>query len=258
MKVEERYRNIPGVKPANRATRAFMEVVSDATLYRHVSGFHHVEEALRLQEQGHPLITVSNHLSLFDPWAFKRTIKKRGYGDLDANTVFFTGRRIEQTQGAKQLITSTPRISVWPHTEEPKTLEEKKEAFEVTKASLAAAKGVLTGDRMNLFIYPEGTRTRTGGMNRPPEAVVGYFTRAEGTVVLPTAVELMDERFPRGSFIPHPGEVILHIGKPIDVSHLRSYNSRQKAEQYAEFEETVMKNGIAVLLPSRYRGVYNG
>ncbi len=103
-----------------------------------------------------------------------------------------------------------------------------------------------------LVMFPEGTRSRTGGLTKghPGTAIIAIRS---GAPVLPVAVTGSEKIgwpwiFLRPLSVPH---IKVTIGEPF---HLPEYE-RVTSETTAEATDIIMRR-IAELLPPKYRGVY--
>jgi len=107
-----------------------------------------------------------------------------------------------------------------------------------------------------LFVFPEGTRSRTGALGRAQEGLAALALRTDAPIV-PLAIWGTERVWPRGR-LPRPGgHVVLRIGAPFRLSELglRGMADRRAAKTAAT--EAIMAR-IARLLPEAYRGVYAG
>lgn len=245
---QEYYHHIRGVRPARRDPRLIMERIVDHQMEINVRGFDHYKEAEKLNKSGHPVVIDGNHLTLADIWPLRRTVARNGYVEQDRNTIAVVGR-IENNPIAQILLSSTPRIYV-PQEEDaaPKGI------------LLGATRGidqVLKDPNLMLYVNHEGTRSRTGGLVDPKKGVENLFTRVDNMVVLPIAVEGIDELMPIGSPYIKKGEVTIRFGEPIDISELRRYRSKKDRKTLrSRFEDLVVKQGIAPLHSPKYQGKY--
>jgi len=110
-----------------------------------------------------------------------------------------------------------------------------------------------------LAVFPEGTRSRTGGLQQVREGV-GLLALRSGAPVLPVAVIDSDLMWPRGRLLPRFGRrVTVRYGTPFVVTEvLAAAGLPTKGRQATEAATTLVMTRIAELLPPRQRGVYAG
>lgn len=105
-----------------------------------------------------------------------------------------------------------------------------------------------------LLVFPEGTRSPTGGLQRPRDGLALLALRT-GAAILPVGVAGTDRLWPRGR-IPHPGgRVALRVGRAFTLAEVLgdAIGDRRRAKPLAT--EAIMGR-IAALLPPKHRGVY--
>ena len=116
---------------------------------------------------------------------------------------------------------------------------------------------VLEGGQV-LAVFPEGTRSRDGGLQQVREGV-GMLALRSGALVLPVAVIDSDILWPRGRLLP-----ALRQARDGSLRHavLASPTSwpprarRSEGRQATEAATRLVMTRIAELLPPRQRGVY--
>ena len=109
-----------------------------------------------------------------------------------------------------------------------------------------------------LAVFPEGTRSRDGALQRVREGVCMLAMRS-GAVVLPVAVVDSDLMWPRGHLLPRFGKrVTVRYGTPFNVAdELAAAGGAPKDRRAAtEAATRLVMTRIAELLPPRQRGVY--
>ncbi|MEX0787058.1 MAG: lysophospholipid acyltransferase family protein [Dehalococcoidia bacterium] len=131
-------------------------------------------------------------------------------------------------------------------------------AFPVRRgeADLSALRtaGEVVNDGKMLVMFPEGTRSRTGGLTQG-HAGTGLIALRTGAPVLPVAITGTEVitwpwLFVKPLSVPH---VKVTIGEPFHVPPVGRINS----ETAKEATDLIMRR-IAALLPPEYRGVYAG
>ena len=108
-----------------------------------------------------------------------------------------------------------------------------------------------------LAVFPEGTRSRDGGLQQVREGV-GMLALRSGAPVLPVAVVDSDLMWPRGHLLPRFGKrVTVRYGTPFSVvDELAARGTPAKGRQATEAATRLVMARIAELLPPRQRGVY--
>jgi 1-acyl-sn-glycerol-3-phosphate acyltransferase len=109
----------------------------------------------------------------------------------------------------------------------------------------------------NVMIFPEGTRSRTGGMTEAKKGIV-LIQRLSKATVIPVGMSGTDKLLPINDKDMaledfHCSDVTVNIGKPVAIP------SKGKEEDRREYDDRVlniMMRSIAELLPESYRGVY--
>ena len=117
-----------------------------------------------------------------------------------------------------------------------------RQAIDVAHARLDA------GDA--LLIFAEGTRTRTGGMQRFLPGVARYL-KVPGIRILPVGLTGSEALFPVGTDRIQPAHMVMRIGRPIPADALLD---RGRGDRRLTMDAIGL--AVAELLPPEYRGVY--
>jgi 1-acyl-sn-glycerol-3-phosphate acyltransferase len=120
------------------------------------------------------------------------------------------------------------------------------EAFRLAQRILEA--------RNVLLAFPEGTRSPTGGLQRPREGIALLALRTKAPI-LPVGIAGSDRVWPRGDRLHIGGRIVLRVGAPFTVEAALgdALHDRRQAKRLAT--DAIMMR-IAALLPPRHRGVY--
>ncbi len=115
---------------------------------------------------------------------------------------------------------------------------------------------VLEGGHV-LAVFPEGTRSRDGGLQQVREGV-GMLALRSNAAVLPVAIIDSDILWPRGRLLPRLGKrVTVRYGAPFSVAdELARQGTPTRGRQATEAATRLVMTRIAELLPPRQRGVY--
>jgi 1-acyl-sn-glycerol-3-phosphate acyltransferase len=105
-----------------------------------------------------------------------------------------------------------------------------------------------------LFVFPEGTRSRDGRLQRAHDGAAVLALRT-GAPIVPLGVTGSYERWPRGQKLPHPGgRVTVRVGSPFRLAdELPAGLDRRAAVPVAT--DLIMRR-IAALVPPGQRGLY--
>jgi 1-acyl-sn-glycerol-3-phosphate acyltransferase len=120
---------------------------------------------------------------------------------------------------------------------------------EVDREALNKCMAVLEKDGI-LGLAPEGTRSRTGTMQRAKPGVAYLATKAD-VPILPIGVSGQNQIFAEWKRLRRP-RIVVRFGQ---VFKLRPVYGRQKGEQLQERSDEVMRS-IAALVNEDLRGVY--
>jgi 1-acyl-sn-glycerol-3-phosphate acyltransferase len=107
-----------------------------------------------------------------------------------------------------------------------------------------------------LLLFPEGTRSRDGALQRPRDGLAMLALRTGATIV-PIGLSETDKVWRRGQKLPWPwlkGHLTVRVGQPFKLAdELPPGLSRKDAKTQAT--DLIMRR-IAALLPERQRGPY--
>lgn len=153
---------------------------------------------LKVEGAGHltpgvPYVFVSNHLSYLDIPALFRGIPN--------NLYFVAKRELSWVPFLGWYMAATGMIFI-DRSNKAKAIE-----------SLKRASLLIKGGK-NVLMFPEGTRSRHGGVGAFKKGPFLLASQA-GVEVVPVAIEGSDRVWKAGSFALRPQSVGVHIGKPI-------------------------------------------
>ena len=105
-----------------------------------------------------------------------------------------------------------------------------------------------------LMIFPEGTRSPTGELQKPKDGLAMLALRT-GAPIVPIGISNTDRVWPKGKLLPRPGRhATMRIGRPFSLAdELPEGLDRKRAK--AAGTDLIMRR-IAALLDPRHRGAY--
>jgi 1-acyl-sn-glycerol-3-phosphate acyltransferase len=105
-----------------------------------------------------------------------------------------------------------------------------------------------------LMIFPEGTRSPTGELQKPKDGLAVLALRS-GAPIVPIGIADTDRVWPRGRRLPRPGgHATMRVGRPFRLAdELPEGLDRKRAKTLAT--DLIMRR-IAAELPPRHRGPY--
>jgi 1-acyl-sn-glycerol-3-phosphate acyltransferase len=104
-----------------------------------------------------------------------------------------------------------------------------------------------------LFVFPEGTRSHDGALQRGQDGAAALALRTDA-VIVPIGVIGADRVWPRGQKLPRPGgRVVIRIGRPFKLADIVQPSRGRPSKAAAT---TVLMARIAELLPASMRGAY--
>jgi 1-acyl-sn-glycerol-3-phosphate acyltransferase len=106
-----------------------------------------------------------------------------------------------------------------------------------------------------LMIFPEGTRSPTGELQKPKDGLAMLALRT-GAPIVPIGISNTDRVWPKGKLLPRPGRhATMRIGRPFRLAdELPEGLDRKRAKAAAT--DLIMRR-IAALIDPRHRGAYD-
>jgi hypothetical protein len=235
--------------PRNDLARAINATVGIYTLAEGstVTGAEHLVEAA-----GRPAVFLPNHLSYSDANVLEVLLSRVGHEAMSNRLTVVAGPKVysDPMRRFSSLCFGTIQT---PQSTALSTGEAVMSVREVARIALdslrIAEQRKAEGDALLVFV--EGTRSRTGGMQRTLAAIVRYF-EDPGTLLYPVGITGTQHFVPVGEEKLHRTVACAAIGRPAaanDLAHACDGNRRLMMD--------VVGAAVARLLPEGYRGVYS-
>jgi 1-acyl-sn-glycerol-3-phosphate acyltransferase len=237
-----------GYYPGDPLARRIHHVLAPSVLKEQplVTGVEHLEAVADKQ-----LVIVANHLSYSDANLVEVGLRSVGASAVADRLTVVAGPKVYSniTRRFSSLCFGTIRVPQSPtRSSEDAVMTARDVARAARRAIDVAQERLRLGDA--LLIFPEGSRSRSGQMQRLLAAAARYVESPD-TWVVPMGIEGTERLFPVGGESLISTRVALHIGPPLPAQllHERAGGDRRRVVEALGF-------AIAELLPRAYRGVY--
>ena len=200
---------------------------------------------------GKPLVIFANHLSYSDANVMDVLLQKVGATQLADRMTVIAGPKVYSNVRRRfsSLCFGTVKV---PQSSTRSTEEAVMSSREIARAARRSIQ--VAQDRLRLgealLVFPEGTRSRSGRMQRLLPGAARYLEFPD-TWVLPVGLAGTERLFPIGVESLSPVRITMRIGRPVPASVLYegASGNRRLIVDY-------LGMAIAELLAPEYRGVY--
>jgi len=186
------------------------------------------------ERKGIPTIYIGNHLSNVDGVILNKFLKNN-------DVAFMAGIKLSKNIVTNLVLETVKTIQITPNSADKQAIKE-------------AIRHLKNGG--SVFIFPEGTRSRTGSMIKAKKGFT-LLARIANVQLVPIGIEGTEKLFPinaddMGKEKFKHSKVKVTFGEPFELPEKTSHNRDTWTESSTEYS---MKK-IAELLSPEYRGVY--
>jgi 1-acyl-sn-glycerol-3-phosphate acyltransferase len=213
------------------------------------SGVHGMEHVHAVA--GQPVIICSNHLSYSDANVLEILLRRCGGAEVADRLTVIAGPKVYSSLKRRFSSLCFGTIKT-PQSSARSSEDAVMNAREVARAARLCID--LAGERLRmgdaLLLFPEGTRSRSTGMQRMLPAVTRYFDEC-GAWILPVAITGTEVVFPVGEDVLHPDRIVVRAAPPLRIDALR-------VAAGADRRLMIDAVGVAIaqVLPPEYAGEY--
>jgi 1-acyl-sn-glycerol-3-phosphate acyltransferase len=200
-----------------------------------------------------PVVFLGNHLSFVDVNVLDALMAAAGYGEVTDTLATLVGPKVFSLpiRRLASLCFGTIKLPQSPSRASDEAVMPPREVARIAREVFrTAADRQLQGD--HLLIFPAGSRSRSGAMQRSLAAVSRYCQQPDA-LILPFGLTGCEKLVPLGEDHVYTARVGVKLGAPIAAATVfeRCGKKRQLVVDTLSFL-------IADVLPSEYRGVYDG
>lgn len=186
------------------------------------------------KRKGIPTIYIGNHLSNADGIILNKFLK-------DNDVAFMAGIKLSKNIVTNLVLETVKTIQITPNSADKKAI---KQAIKHLK------------NKGSIFIFPEGTRSRTSSMIKAKKGFILLAKMAKAELV-PIGIEGTEKLFPintnnMGKEKFNHSEVKVIFGEPFNIPEKTADNK----DGWTEFAAEYSMKRIAALLNPKYRGIY--
>lgn len=201
---------------------------------------------------GKPVVIIANHLSYSDANLLEVLLHQAGAGAMAERLTVIAGPKVYSNLRRRfsSLCFGTIKVP------QSSGVSSDEAVMNPRSVALAARRVIeIAHERLRLgealLVFAEGTRSRTGEMQRLLPGVARYL-ESPGTLILPVGIAGSEALFPIDEGSLNPVRIEVRIGPPISADALR-----QRSGGNRPIMMDSIGLAIAAVLPPEYRGAYS-
>lgn len=226
------------VKLIAKLPKGMVSFLGNKILNGYINKYANIEVIGRknLDDIKRPAIFICNHLSNSDALVLEKVLKNE-------DITYVAGVKLSGNSLTSLGISMVKTITIKPNTADKEAISK-------------IIKTVKNGN--SILMFPEGTRSRTGGLIEAKKGVI-LIAKLAGANIVPIGMSGTERLLPinqedMGTEKFSYADVKVNIGKPIELP--RKLDNEDK-HQYEERVLNFLMTNISKLLPKEYRGVYS-
>lgn len=245
-----------GYQPGHRVARIVTVMLAEGLLGARgtLQGVEHCRRALELAGSGTPVVMTGNHLSYGDTSYLLVLLEKAG---LPAYPLLvMAGPKVYQDPFRRLMVMAfdSLRLAQPPSRASEQAAVPPRELALITRQVMKDAAAWQDRGRV-LYIFPEGSRTRSGGLERLIPAAARYLER-EGSIVFPVGFVGTDGLMGVAGAHISAAEIAVRVGRGVGLDALGAGLEGMLEGARRQYLMDRLGGLMAALLPEGMRGVY--